>query len=163
MTAQLQENLLYEGEQVFMSFCPPLPEDNPRLIKISPNEIDHNDPENILIGSTANWRGYIGSWEVKNGKFYLTDIRGKYRIIGKTPIFADWFSGIIRIPKGEELHYIHMGFGTIYEKEIHVKIEKGVVIKTKEIDNRGKKHDTLEIGWKNLPGFENRFDGDDEM
>ncbi len=163
MTAQAHEKLLYEGEQVSMSFCPPLPEDNPRLIEVNPDEINHNNPKNFLIRSTACWRGYIGSWEVKNGKFYLTGITGRYKITGETPIFAEWFSGVIRIPKGEQLHYVHMGFGTVYEKEIHVKIEKGVVTKIKEIDNRGKKYDKTELGWKNLPGFENSFDGDDEM
>ncbi|MDM8549368.1 hypothetical protein QUF72_04785 [Desulfobacterales bacterium HSG2] len=136
MTAQAHEKLLYEGEQVSMSFCPPLPEGHPRIIEVSPDEIDHNEPENFLIGSTACWRGYIGSWEIRNGKFYLTGISGRYKMTGETPVFADWFSGTIRIPKGKQLHYVHAGFETVYEKEIHVNIEKGLVIKTKEADNR---------------------------
>jgi hypothetical protein len=56
-----------------------------------------------------------------------------------------------------------MGYGSVYEQELHIKIDNGVVVKTRTIDNRGKKHDEWEIGWKNLPGGENRFPGDDEL
>ena len=54
-----------------------------------------------------------------------------------------------------------MGFGTVFEEELHVKIEVGVVVTTRSIDNRGKKADRWEQGLKNLPGRENRFEGDD--
>lgn len=81
----------------------------------------------------------------------------------KSPIFADWFSGVIRIPKGEEIHYVHMGFGTIYEEEIHVKIEKGIVVKSKTVNNRDKNVDPSKLGWDSMPGLENRFDGDDDF
>lgn len=70
---------------------------------------------------------------------------------------------MLRVPLGKQLQYVHMGFGTVYEKEVHIKIENGVVAGTRTIDNRGKKHDERELGWKNLPGGENRFPGDDEL
>lgn len=78
-------------------------------------------------------------------------------------MLADWFSGVIRIPRGEMLHYVHMGFGSVFEQELHIKIERGVVVNSRVIDNRGRIFDERELGWKNLPGGENRFPGDDEL
>lgn len=66
------------------------------------------------------------------------DIEGRYKLVSDGPIFADWFSGVLRIPKGEVLRYAHMGFATIYEQELLVKIEQGVVVATELVDNRGK-------------------------
>jgi hypothetical protein len=93
----------------------------------------------------------------------LVGLRGRFQLRNGTPVLADWFSGVLRVPKGERLQYVHMGYGSVYEQELHIKIDNGVVVKTRTIDNRGKKHDEWEIGWKNLPGGENRFPGDDEL
>jgi len=160
MTAQFHEKLIYEEEKLSMAFCPPLPENDPRIRELKDDEIEGCDS---IIFSTACWREYIGTWEIKNGKFYLVDIIGKYKIVSNSPILADWFSGVIRIPKGKMLHYVHMGFGSVYEEELHVKIDKGVVIKSKTTDNRGKEVDEIGLGWENLPGFENRSNGDEEL
>ncbi|GAP62533.1 hypothetical protein ARMA_0956 [Ardenticatena maritima] len=135
MTAQVHEKLIYEGEELSMAFCPPLPEDDPRIKQRTLEELQACDP---IITSTACWRGYIATWEIKNGKFYLVDIEGRYKLTTDTPIFADWFSGVLRIPLGNMLHYVHMGFASVYEEELYIKIEKGVVVATKRVDNRGK-------------------------
>ena len=52
------------------------------------------------------------------------------RLENSTPTVSRW------IPQGKLLHYVHMGFGSIYEKELHIKIEAGVVTKQRVIDNR---------------------------
>ena len=156
MTAQIHERLIFNGEETSMIFCPPLPERHPRIIKL-----DEDDVEGRF--STACRRKYIGTWEIKDNQFYLVDITGSYQVSDKNPIFADWFSGVIRIPKGDFLEYIHIGFASVYEQEIHVKIENGKVIKSNIIDNRTKDFDTTELGLKNLPGYENFFDGDDAI
>jgi hypothetical protein len=54
-----------------------------------------------------------------------------------------------------------MGFGSVYEEETHIKIRRGVVVGSRVINNRSKNHDPRLLGWKNLPGLENRFEGDD--
>ena len=115
-----------------MAFCPPLPKQDPRLKERSANELQACDP---IIFSTACWRGYIATWEIKKGLFYLVDIQGRYKLVTEAPIFADWFSGVLRIPKGDILHYAHMGFATVYEQELFVKIEKGLVVETNLVDN----------------------------
>jgi hypothetical protein len=99
----------------------------------------------------------------KGGRFFLVDVRGKYQLLGAAPLFADWFTGVLRTPKGKMLHYVHMGFASVYEHEVHIKIENGVVVASRVIDNRGKQVDEWDLTWKTLPGGENRFPGDDEL
>jgi hypothetical protein len=116
---------------------------------------------NRFVFSTACWRHYIGTWKLEDGKFYLVDLNGVHKVNSPQPIFADWVTAVIRIPEGELLHYVHMGFGSVYEFETHLKIEKGMVVEERRVDNRNKDVNPGELGWKNLPGGENKFDGDD--
>lgn len=162
MTAQIHERLILDGEETSIAFCPPVPASHPRIFEPDPKEVG-TDAGNLILRSTACWRGYQGTWEIRHGRFYLVDLRGRFRLRAGGPVFADWFSGVLRVPKGEILQYVHMGFGSVHEKEVHIKVESGVVVATRVIDNRGKKHDEWDIGWENLPGGENRFPGDDEL
>jgi hypothetical protein len=164
MTAQVHENLIMDGVETSMAFCPPLPEDDPRIVECQ--NCENVDTESFFIYSTACWREYVGTWEIKDRKFYLVKLVGKFKLVSNEPVFADWFTGTLRIPQGEMLHYVHMGFGSIYEQEIHVKIEKGIVINSKTVDNRNKQANDGTIHLlhlTNLPGFENQFDGDEDL
>lgn len=161
MTAQAHELLIVEGKETSMAFCPPLPESHPKLEELSTEEPQNQDNLPSFVFSTACWRQYIGTWELKDGKFYLKDIKGRYRLTDNTPIFADWVTAVLRIPDGDVLHYVHMGFGSVYEFENHIKIENGVVTDERRIDNRDKNIKGRDLGWENLPGSENNFDGDD--
>ncbi len=167
MTAQIGELLIYEGEETSMTFCPPFPEDHPRIKTLQDDEAwaaaGSSGGEADFVFSTACWRGYIGKWEIKDRRLYLVHIVGQYQLEGDEPLFADWFSGVLRAPKGEMLEYVHMGFGSVFEQETHIKIENGIVTKTRTIDNRGKQHDENDLGWRNLPGMENHFPGDDDL
>lgn len=131
MTAQIPEKLIFEGEKVSMSFCPPLPKSHHRVIEL--DDLERMDSD--LISSTACWRRYIGTWEIKNGYFYLVHLQGQYKMINTEPIFADWFSGEIEIPQGKLLEYVHREFGSVYEQEIHVVIKSGKVIRSYLIDH----------------------------
>ncbi|RTZ96680.1 MAG: hypothetical protein DSY90_09750 [Deltaproteobacteria bacterium] len=159
MTSQVHENLILDGKKTSMAFCPPLPENDARVAELPDGRISGGD----IFFSTACWRQYIGTWEIRDNKFYLVKLKGKYRLKSKTPVLAEWFTGTLRIPRGKILEYVHMGYGSVYEKELHIKIRNGIVIKTRTIDNRNKDMDKSELMLKNLPGFENRFDGDDEL
>jgi hypothetical protein len=161
MTAQAHEKLILDGEETSMAFCPPLPESHPRVVDRTDEHMTPQD--SFLIGVTACWRGYVAKWELRNGRFYLLEIRGKYEVTGEEPLFADWFSGVLRIPRGQLLQYVHMGFASVYEEELHIKIERGMAVKSRVIDNRDKKWDPWELGWQNMPGHENRFPGDEDF
>ncbi|MGI9571640.1 MAG: hypothetical protein ACR2PH_18300 [Desulfobulbia bacterium] len=153
MTAQVHERLILNGEETSMAYVPRLPDDEPRI---------EYEPRGIEMSSC--WRGYIGTWAIRDNRFYLEYLTGDLRLtVG--PLFANWFTGVLRVPRGEELHYVHMGFGSIYEEELHIKVDRGVVVKTKVISNRHKWIKRLfgkrKLHDQSYPGLENRFDGDD--
>src|SRR5262245_16695543 len=39
------------------------------------------------------------------------------------------------------LRYVHMGFESVFEEELHVVVEGGVVKETRTVDNRGRRFD----------------------
>lgn len=106
---------------------------------------------------TACWRGYTGSWEISDEKLWLKSIDAHAYYIGeyrsapiietdnalesvfstRSPVFAEWFSGKLRIPLGETLQYVHMGYGSLYEKDLFIAVEKGIVVGEQTIDYRG--------------------------
>ena len=137
MTAQIHEKLILDGEETSMAFCPPLPKKHPRIYEPKAGEIAPEEGD-YIFQSTGCWRRYQGTWEIREGRFYLVNLHGGLRMYNGEPRFADWFSGELRVPRGEMLHYVHMGFGSVYEEEVHIKIENGVVVGTQVIDNRGK-------------------------
>lgn len=132
MTNQVQEKLIYEGKEYSIPFCLPFPDDDPRIKELGSGEMD--DSEGIYT-STACWRQYIGTWEIKAGRLYLIKLEGKYKLAVDETIFADWFSGEISLPQGELLDCnVEAGFQLKYEQELIIKIAAGIVTETKAVD-----------------------------
>ncbi len=82
--------------------------------------------------------GYLGTWEIQHDRLYLIEIKAGFDKENKTSlqdlfpgfserVFAHWFTGELRIPDGEQLKYVHMGFGCEYERDIIINMKKGVV------------------------------------
>lgn len=127
MTAQTREILIYNNEEYRMA-NEPLDAYFAQL------------PSGILLEpySSACWRGYIGTWEIKDNKLFLTDFNGYttgHKEVGldfifpdKKEVFAEWVNGEIWLPHGEMVNYIHSGYDSIYEKELILKFEKGVLM-----------------------------------
>ena len=84
MTEQAADVLIYNGETTWVDRPPPLPGSHPRIWASHDGQL-----------STACWRGYIATWEIKDGRLYLVELsdRYTYRLEGEEPIFAEWFSG----------------------------------------------------------------------
>lgn len=157
MTAQITEIVFIGDEGHQMTFCPPIPKGHDRIVLRDPGKMDEYDE---ILCSTACWRGYQGIWWINDDRFYLARIEGKYEMLGKEPILADWFTGVLRIPRGKLLQYVHMGYGSVFEEELHIEVENGLVVRTTVLDNRERQHDRDKLTWENLPGNENRFPGD---
>ena len=164
MTAQVQEKLILEGQELGMAFCPPLPKDSSQIVAVKSRSVRKAIEEGSLpqyIMSTACWRGYIGIWEIRSGRLYLNDVVGRYKKASPEALFANWFSGVLRVPKGKILRAVNIGFASVHERELHIKIDRGVVVAEQEIDNSSKHLDRNELASRSLPGSENRFEGDD--
>lgn len=145
MTAQIGESLRYNGKNYLMATQPFDIYLKNHRIKTAPT-------------CSANWRGYYGQWKIEKGKLFLVAISANiptkerkfllagwndcstanlnYFFPGKKKVLAEWFSGKIRIPTGKMLEYIHMGYASIFEKELILEFKNGIMISEKEIDNR---------------------------
>ena len=127
MTAQFAEWLRYEGKEVAMCTNPIC--DYFALAGFQPS---------FESNCTALWRGYVGQWEIFDGRLYLVKLDGRLKegtiasvatIFPDFPdrVFAHWYSGALRVPQGYLLKYKHMGYGSLYERDLLIKIARGVV------------------------------------
>lgn len=127
MTAQIPERLLYEGVERDM-FTEPLE---------SFFEMGGERPQ-WPSECSALWRGYLGSWRVVDGRLYLIGLSGMFEDAPpvhleqvfpsySNGVFAHWFSGAVRLPQGERLSCVHMGFGSTYERDEFLIFERGVL------------------------------------
>ena len=135
MTAQSSEILILDGETCDMAFCPPLPQNDPRVIDASDTK------EALGMQSTACWRRYRATLEIKDGKFYLIGVCGRFAMTTDEPIFADWVTGTLRVPRGEMLQYVHQGYQSVFEQDQLIKVEDGIVVESVTINNERKPND----------------------
>ena len=130
MTAQFSEILHHKGETLSMRVTPL--SDYFVLMGISP------DFQDI---STACWRCYVGEWEITLDRLYLIGIRATYKdgtdvTLGSlfpgydSRVFAHWYSGVLSIPQGDLVEYVHMGFASVYERDLLISVEQGVIVDT---------------------------------
>lgn len=130
MTAQIAEMLRYEGADV--SMCTEPLSDYFAICGVKPP---------FKASSTALWRGYVGRWEIIDDRLYLVELTGTLKDGSEASMtslfpgfperaYAHWYSGTIRIPQGRQLRYVHMGYGSIYERDVFLDVTRGVVVET---------------------------------
>jgi len=135
MTAQFGEKLIIDGESNSMMT-------QPLAVYF---ELSGVQPE-FEVSSTALWRGYVGTWEILGERLYLLKISANYtngasaKLEDLFPgypnrVFAHWYSGNIRIPQGEIVKYVHMGYESVFEQDLIIRIKKGCVVSREIIDN----------------------------
>ena len=146
-TGQEPDVIIYNGK-TYSLFANPLEDFYKDRKKRPPFRVEPN------VMSTGNWRGYVATWTIENGILYLVKIDAwicrdwnaqRCRKAKLSAIFArryrdgkvkaDWFSGELRIPDGKLLQYVHMGYGSVYERELTLTVESGRVVKESVIDN----------------------------
>lgn len=138
MTAQIPEKLLLDGETLALCSEPlgdyfAFSGEYPRIM------VEH---------CTALWRGYVGTWEIRDDRLYLLAIDTQFqdgspaRLVDLFPghperVFAHWFTGTLRCPLGGILRYVHMGYGSVYEEDLLLHIDRGVLTR-REVRVNGK-------------------------
>ena len=101
----------------------------------------HNDIESpFKMISTANYRGFIATWEIKNYKLYLTYVHDRksknnqlntvFKNSEDEKVFASWFSGMI---VANDYEYLNLDddFNSLYEYYIYVRY--GLIQKIEKI------------------------------
>lgn len=141
-TAQFPDKIIYNGKEYKLHTNPmeeyfqKYPEKRPKKASIS----------------TALWRGYVATFEVRNGQVYLKDIQIEvydttslnyiWQSVLKDvfpeqkEIKIDWLTGILVIPHGKMVNYVHMGYGSTYKKYILLEIDKGDLKKEKRFNHK---------------------------
>ena len=96
---------------------------------------------------SANWRGHIATFEVKDNKLFLNSIEtskaqkdfngllDKY-MDRKGRVFASWVSGTLICGAGECLYVTDSGFDSVHEQETELIVENGVVISSRTYFNK---------------------------
>jgi hypothetical protein len=138
-TAQVPDILLYQGQaQPLLT--------NPLEAYFSSRR---PKPDTLFrFSCTANWRGYVATWEIKEGSLYLVRLTegtcdqdapeiplAKLFPDRQAPVRADWFSGVLRVPMGNKIKYRHMGYMSVYEKDRFLTIKSGVLAGEEIVDN----------------------------
>jgi len=140
MTAQIEESILFDGQYRPMQTCPGFPVDENRIVR--------NSEPNFFVGNSGCWRGYFASWEIRDGRLYLNNVDGMYLKLDAGPIHATWYSGTLKICFGDLLDYVHMGFGSLHEEELLVKVKHGCVVRTRKINNRERESGRLAVWYR---------------
>ena len=125
LTAQVHENMIYEGQDLSMFSFPGFPEDHPRIIELTDKQIWAKGEARRV--SSNCWRGYLGSWEIEGGKLYLIKLEHDYDLEGDEPLFADWVTAELHIIMDSDFPELRAGL-VGGEKIERVVIKNGVVI-----------------------------------
>jgi len=141
MTAQAYEILRIDGVDYDLASCPLEP------------WLDRRDERPWAWRTTALYRAYIGTWRIEDKALWLDEISVEDESVdswslcpaaipddlfpgyAELPVPATWFTGQLRINIGEEIIYVHHGFGSTHERRRLIRIENGRVRSDRTYDN----------------------------
>lgn len=148
MTVQTRERLLYKTEWLALETEP---------LEVYFKQIGQRPAFGFV--ATNNWRGYIGEWEITDGKLYLkrllqmglgktkdgvmlTLVPSKIKISDIFPdseneVHADWFTGELLCPQGELLKNHSRSFAPRYERYRVFTIEGGILTQIEIVPGKG--------------------------
>jgi hypothetical protein len=142
-TAQSPDKIIYEGKEYALY-------SNPLEPYFTKNPEKRPRPQ---IMSSALWRGYVATFEIKDKQLFLKDIEiqysdsvsagaYKFRSVmqdvfpGQQEVKIGWITGLLVLPHGERVNYVHMGYGSTYEKYILLEIDKGDLKNAKRLKHK---------------------------
>ena len=134
-TAQASDLLIVEGDTFALNTNP---------LETQLEQKQWKPPEDAVI-SSANWRGYIATWEIRGDKLFLKeatilveDPKEEDEYLrksitselypGATEVFADWYTGALIVPDGKMTRYVHMGYGSSFDHYQVFRVRAGEVV-----------------------------------
>ena len=129
-TEQTPDLLIYNGKKYSLSTGWGHP--SPLQTYFSQNQISYP----FSVWSTANYRGHVATWEIKENKFFLKEIQArdettppaKYNIKSRSDslnsggmVYADWFTGVLScyLPKdNNKYYYFYVRQGEVVNSQI---------------------------------------------
>ena len=139
MAAQIGDKIFYNG-QIHSLASEPL---SPYLYS--------NKIEKLFSGiSSSCYRGYCAIQKIENKNIYLLNVESPNSKKDETAdgvdepisamnklfpvqneVFGDWVNGKIKIQSGKVLQFVNKGYESVYEKNIFLKFENGVLVDEK--------------------------------
>ena len=101
-------------------------------------ELGNRKPSMYSGDSSMRTRGYYATWLIEDQKLYLTNFYGEHFILNRTytlnalfpsndgKVFAEWYSGGLTIPYGEEVGEFNVNY-IQYSHETTIVVKNGVV------------------------------------
>jgi hypothetical protein len=141
-TAQVPDILIYNGETYELTVNP---------MEAYFNRFPEKRPPFTI---TSLWRGYVATFEIIQNELWVIDIKkyeseridGKYitryvSIInecldGQERMKIDWFNGVLVLPQGRIVNYVHMGYASTYEHYTILEIQNGIFRRELNMNNR---------------------------
>lgn len=142
-TAQYPDKIIFNGKEYSLH-------SNPMEDYFS--KFPDKKPKGGIV-SSALWRGYVATFEIADNSLLLKDIeimvdkddskknydRDWKSVLSdvvpeKKKLKIEWFTGILVLPHGKLVNYVHMGYGSSYENYILLEIDKGDFKKSKEFN-----------------------------
>ena len=120
MTTQVKENIIFSGNEYSLIYPLLLPD----------SVMQEKKSLEFYRESTACWRGYVGTWEIKDDKLYLVKLSSsRYELVREPPIFADWITDKLMFTTGKTItdeveRYIY---------QTHLNVANGQVVSIKNI------------------------------
>jgi len=134
-TAQSSDIIIYKGKEYSLYSNP---------MEIYFEKYPNKRPKPKII-SSALWRGYVATFEIKDNQLFLKNIEieklfGGWKCVRKKvfprkkSVKVDWLTGTLVIPYGEMVGYVHMGYASTYERYILLEIDKGDLKSEKQLE-----------------------------
>jgi len=141
-TAQIPDEILYNGKTYSLH-------SNPLESYFEKNP--DKRPKGGVV-STALWRGYVATFEIRDSSLYLKDIKieewedgdnnkSYWKSVLKetfteNELKLDWYTGLMIIPYGKMINYVHMGYGSSYKRYILLEIHNGILANEYKFNNK---------------------------
>lgn len=141
-TGQQPDRIIYKGKEYRLNSNP---------LEAYFKQFPDKRPKSGLI-NTSLWRGYIATFEVIDSSIFVVDISievyDKENKLKKKSVFdsvfpgqkavrLDWFTGILVLPYGNIVNYVHMGYASTFENYILLEVDAGTFSKSRELDASG--------------------------
>jgi len=164
MTAQVPERILIDGKPHWL-YAEPLY----RLFATRRTRV--TDPDGW---TTACHRQYVGTWDIADGRLRLAALStyGREELplsepmrswflrlvpTDRFPIYADWFSGRLRIPIGPKLVQGFHGWSSWFTRERVIFCRQGRVVRDRDVDTLA----ILEWALRRREGLKQSLDPED--
>lgn len=144
-TAQYPDKIVYEGRECSL-------QTNPMNAFFAKNP--DKKPKSGLM-SSALWRGYVATFAFETNTLVLKDIEIQVCVEKEEGQFpscewksvkndvvpegedlpVDWFTGVLVLPHGKLVNYVHAGYGSTYSDYIILELEQGKITGKRTYDH----------------------------